>query len=202
MRNFKIWSGLVLIFVSGAVVGSIVSALLIKQRVEGFPKRGPHMANRMIVYEIIRDMELSPALRDSIDAILEADRLEVEKLGAEFGRSLEEFTGRQFEKIKVVLSDDQKEIFDERAAELARLGGVSRARITQIMDLLRRAPDIQEEILFLPKTGRNRDAFSTAALQPLAREHDWQRQRVLWARLKAKLPASALVPDASEEVPA
>ena len=118
MRNFKIWSGLVLIFVSGAVVGSIVSALLIKQRVEGFPKRGPHMANRMIVYEIIRDMELSPALRDSIDAILEADRLEVEKLGAEFGRSLEEFTGRQFEKIKVVLSDDQKEIFDERAAEL------------------------------------------------------------------------------------
>lgn len=118
MRNFKIWSGLILIFVSGAVVGSIVSALLIRERVEGFTKRGPHMANRMIVYEIIREMELSPALRDSIDAILEADRPEMEQLGARFGRSLEEFTGRQFEKIKAVLSDDQKEIFDARAAEL------------------------------------------------------------------------------------
>ena len=31
-------------------------------------------------------------------------------------------------------------------AELARIGRVSRARITQIMDLLMRAPDIQERV--------------------------------------------------------
>ena len=35
-------------------------------------------------------------------------------------------------------------------AELARLGRVSRARITQIMDLLMLAPEIQEEVLHLP----------------------------------------------------
>src|SRR5581483_12283595 len=35
----------------------------------------------------------------------------------------------------------------ESMAELARLGRVSRARITQIMDLLMLAPEIQEEIL-------------------------------------------------------
>lgn len=33
-------------------------------------------------------------------------------------------------------------------ADLARLGRVSRARITQIMDLLMLAPEIQEELLF------------------------------------------------------
>ena len=32
-------------------------------------------------------------------------------------------------------------------AELARLGWVSRARITQVMDLLLLAPEIQEELL-------------------------------------------------------
>lgn len=37
-------------------------------------------------------------------------------------------------------------------AELARLGHVSRARLTQIMNLLSLAPDIQEEILSLPGT--------------------------------------------------
>jgi hypothetical protein len=37
-------------------------------------------------------------------------------------------------------------------SQLARLGHVSRAQITQIMNLLLLAPDIQEEILFLPKT--------------------------------------------------
>jgi hypothetical protein len=36
-------------------------------------------------------------------------------------------------------------------AEIARFGGVSRARVSQIMDLLNLAPEIQEEILFLPK---------------------------------------------------
>jgi hypothetical protein len=34
--------------------------------------------------------------------------------------------------------------------ELARLGRVTRARMTQIMKLLDLAPDIQEQILFLP----------------------------------------------------
>ncbi len=35
-------------------------------------------------------------------------------------------------------------------AELARLGHVSRARLTQIMNLLYLAPDLQEKLLFLP----------------------------------------------------
>ena len=35
-------------------------------------------------------------------------------------------------------------------ATLARLGNVTRARITQIMNLLHLAPDLQEALLFLP----------------------------------------------------
>src|SRR6516162_3603935 len=42
-------------------------------------------------------------------------------------------------------------------AELARLGQVSRARITQITSLLHLAPDIREAILFLPRVHRGRD---------------------------------------------
>lgn len=39
-------------------------------------------------------------------------------------------------------------------AELARLGGVSRARITQIMDLLNLPAAEQERLLFLERRGR------------------------------------------------
>src|SRR5439155_22820570 len=42
-------------------------------------------------------------------------------------------------------------------AELARLGHVSRARLSQIASLLGLAPDLQEDILFLPRTLRGRD---------------------------------------------
>jgi hypothetical protein len=65
-------------------------------------------------------------------------------------------------------------------ASLARLGQVSRARITQIMNLLHLAPDIQEQILFLPPTLHGRDPLLLRQLQPLARVLDWQRQRALW----------------------
>jgi len=42
-------------------------------------------------------------------------------------------------------------------ADIARLGHVSRARVTQIMNLLLLAPGIQEGILFLPRTQSGRD---------------------------------------------
>ena len=54
-------------------------------------------------------------------------------------------------------------------AELARLGPVSRARITQIMNLLNLAPEIQEEILFLAPVLKGRDPIHLENLQGLAR---------------------------------
>ena len=65
-------------------------------------------------------------------------------------------------------------------AELARLGHVTRARLSQIMNLLQLAPDIQEEILFLPLTERGRDVVAERDLRPIAGESDWRHQRRLW----------------------
>lgn len=75
-------------------------------------------------------------------------------------------------------------------ATAARLGQVSRARITQIVNLTLLAPDIQEELLFLPKTSREVGGLNTRHLQPLAREPDWQCQRARWKQLKRQLPAT------------
>ena len=68
-------------------------------------------------------------------------------------------------------------------ASLARVGHVSRARISQIMNLLQLAPDIQEQILFLPQTVRGPDPIHLHQLQPIARVLEWQRQRQLWRDL-------------------
>jgi hypothetical protein len=69
-----------------------------------------------------------------------------------------------------------------RYAELAQLGHVTRARVTQIMNLLNLAPDIQEEILFLPRTERGRDPIILRDLQPIAAALDWYHQRRLWKK--------------------
>ena len=51
-------------------------------------------------------------------------------------------------------------------AELARLGHITRARLTQIMNLTLLAPSIQEELLFLPRVERGRDTVIIRDLQP------------------------------------
>lgn len=67
-------------------------------------------------------------------------------------------------------------------SELAELAQVSRARITQIMNLLLLAPDIQEAILFLPTVERGRDRLKLAEMQEVALEVDWRRQRAHWKK--------------------
>lgn len=70
-------------------------------------------------------------------------------------------------------------------ADLARLGHVTRARMTQIMNLLNLAPSIQEEILFLPRTVRGCDAIGERHLRSICIVADWKKQRQLWQQLKA-----------------
>ena len=68
-------------------------------------------------------------------------------------------------------------------ATLARRGQVTRARMSQVMDLLHLAPDIQEALLSLPRTQNGRDAVTEHDLRPIAAEMDWQRQRQAWGQL-------------------
>lgn len=68
-------------------------------------------------------------------------------------------------------------------ADLARLGQVTQARMSQIMSLLNLAPDIQEAILFLPAVVQGRPDLILANLLPIAREWEWGRQRMMWKRL-------------------
>jgi hypothetical protein len=65
-------------------------------------------------------------------------------------------------------------------AVIARLGYVSRARITQIMNLLHLAPDIQEEVLFLPRIERGKEPIQEHELRRIAAVPDWRKQRRLW----------------------
>ena len=65
-------------------------------------------------------------------------------------------------------------------AELARLGHVRRARLSQIMNLLNLAPDIQEAFLFLPRTVEGRDVVGEREVRQVVALSCWRRQRQTW----------------------
>src|SRR5947209_1943089 len=66
-------------------------------------------------------------------------------------------------------------------AELARLGSVTRGRMTQIMQLLHLAPDIQEQLLFLAETPGLNERNLRAILSCI----DWSEQRRMFQALVA-----------------
>ncbi len=71
-------------------------------------------------------------------------------------------------------------------ADLARLGCVSRARITQIMNMLHLAPDIQEELLLLSATTDWRDGINEHNMRAVAALLDFASQRKRFQDLKQR----------------
>ena len=68
--------------------------------------------------------------------------------------------------------------------QLAELGRISQPRMTQIMSLLNLAPDIQEELLYLPEVIQGKAVIHERLLRPLTTEIDWKVQRRLWGRIR------------------
>lgn len=68
----------------------------------------------------------------------------------------------------------------------------SRARISQLFDLLLLAPDIQQEILFL-ECPAGAQPFHEAALRPIVRLLVWSEQRRAWAALRRSFAARCAI---------
>ncbi len=90
-------------------------------------------------------------------------------------------------------------------AELARVGHVTTARATQIVNLTYLPPDLQERLLFFPLTCSGRDVLNERDLRAIATEPSWSCQRRLFEELlnwrrgtepASSVPGSASVPDA------
>ena len=69
-------------------------------------------------------------------------------------------------------------------AEVARLGFVTRARVTQIMNLLNLAPAIQETLLQLPPMVDGRDSITEREIRQLLERRAWSTQ--LWLRQQSR----------------
>src|SRR6266852_4340349 len=79
-------------------------------------------------------------------------------------------------------------------AALAQVARVSRARVTQMTSLLNLAPDIQEEILFLPTAAARQLRICEPSLRKLTATLLWNQQREQWRELAGsrKPPGSSL----------
>ncbi len=78
-------------------------------------------------------------------------------------------------------------------AYAARRLGLTRARVTQITNLLLLAPVIQEAILGLPPVTTGRDPISERRLRPIVAEFEWDKQLDMWNEVTYE--RTAVLPD-------
>jgi hypothetical protein len=78
---------------------------------------------------------------------------------------------------------NQLETGSVNKADLARMHGMSRARVTQIMNLLKLSPEIREEILNLPD--KEQRFFTERKLRKIAGLSSSQKQILAFEHLKS-----------------
>ena len=72
-------------------------------------------------------------------------------------------------------------------SEIARLSHITQPRMTQIMNLVHLAPDIQEELLFLPPVMDGRARIHEKMLRPITAEVGWGSQRGMWRQIRDRV---------------
>ena len=71
--------------------------------------------------------------------------------------------------------------------EIARLMALSRARVTQIVNLLYLAPEIQEEILFSTRSENPELDLPERSIRPITRTPNWNDQLKMWRKMRGLL---------------
>lgn len=116
----RIWIAMALLFASGVAVGFFGSGLLLRHRVSEFVGRGPSGMHARVVHRVMRDLDLTPGQRDEIDRILDETEPILREHAERFGDTMERTLDEQHDRIKAVLDEGQREIFDRRMEELQR----------------------------------------------------------------------------------
>ncbi len=69
-------------------------------------------------------------------------------------------------------------------AEVAKKYRLTTMSVSRLLQLLQLAPDIAEEVMFLPLVKKGADPIKPRLLRPIHQEWSWEKQRKMWADLK------------------
>ena len=112
VNRWKIWLGIIVIFLSGAVVGGASTALYARKKIhEMMREGGPFMRARM-VEKLTEKLQLAPEQRRKVEEIVNATRDEIHQSGDEKGRRFEAMR-KGGDRIREVLNPEQQTRFDE-----------------------------------------------------------------------------------------
>ena len=113
MNRLKLWVGILLLLVLGALVGSLITGMLVKQRVIHFREWKPGAKRAYFVNRLARDLNLTEEQRIKIEEIMGRTHEKLRELREKHRPEFEKIREESFEQMKKELNEEQKQKLDE-----------------------------------------------------------------------------------------
>lgn len=113
MSRLKLWSGIILIFVTGVLIGSLVTGSLVKHRIVKFRERGPEARKTFLLNKLARELNLTEKQRIKIEQIMDQTHEKLFQLREKHRPEFHQIREQSIELMKKELNEEQKQKLDE-----------------------------------------------------------------------------------------
>lgn len=120
MNKLKVWVGIVLVFVLGALAGSLATGIYFKHRIERFSKGERPPIKVVLMKKLSHELNLTETQRVEIEGILDQLQAKLLDLRRKHRPEFDKLFDQSFGSVREKLNSEQKKRLDEIREELRR----------------------------------------------------------------------------------
>lgn len=137
MSRFTLWSGLIVLFLSGALTGAVGTSLYYQYEEEHRWDKGPAGRQERIMKRLAQELSLGASQLAEIEPIVKRAHLEIVEVRVRHQPDIDRILGHGMEELKTKLSPEQQAKLDGLHAQLQRRWQLNRDYLRQAQDTSR-----------------------------------------------------------------
>ena len=137
MSRFTLWSGLIVLFLSGALTGAVGTSLYYQYEEEHRWDKGPAGRQERIMKRLAQELSLGASQLAEIEPIVKRAHLEIVEVRVRHQPDIDRILGHGMEELKTKLSLEQQAKLDGLHAQLQRRWQLNRDYLRQAQDTSR-----------------------------------------------------------------
>ena len=138
MSRFTLWSGLIVLFFSGAMTGALGTSLYYQYEDEHRWDRGPAARQERIMKRLAQELALTPSQQAEIEPMVKRAHLEILQVRIRHQPDIDRIFGQGLQELKAKLSPEQQTKLDGLHAQLQRRWQLNRDYLKQAQDTMGR----------------------------------------------------------------
>jgi len=172
MIRLKLWLGLILVFILGALAGSVGTSMYYENRTERLTRYSYSARSHLFLKRLSKELDLTEAQKKEIVIIVDEYYTELSRIKRSVRPDIKELRDESFVAIKKTLTKEQKKKFDELRKRLERW--TPRQRLQE--RLTRKTP---EQMISLMKTRLGLTDEQEAKIRPIIQESFKEQEKIL-----------------------